>query len=75
MFGGERGGLIRNWNRSEGVIYMENGGKVYIDGANDGAFRIQGKNLRGVVRRGRPVGEVETSWNESLRSPSGWRPG
>lgn len=45
--GGERGGLIRTWNRSEGVLTLENGSKVFTDGADDGAFRIQGKNLHG----------------------------
>lgn len=66
--GGERGGLIRNWNRSEGVVYLENGGKVFTDGADDGAFRIQGKNLHGAWCD--EVGlwqKWETSWNYSLR--------
>jgi predicted phage terminase large subunit-like protein len=66
--GGERGGLIRNWNRSEGVVYLENGAKVFTDGADDGAFRIQGKNLHGAWCD--EVGlwqKWETSWNYSLR--------
>lgn len=62
------GGLIENWNRSEGVLYVRNGAKVYIDGGDDGALRIQGKNLRGAWCD--EVGlwkDWKTSWEESLR--------
>ena len=38
---------VRAWNRSLGELKLRNGGTVYIDGADDGALRIQGKNLRG----------------------------
>lgn len=35
------------WNRSMGELRLPTGGIVYIDGADDGALRVQGKNLRG----------------------------
>ena len=35
------------WNRSLGEIHLRSGSKIYVDGADDGALRIQGKNLRG----------------------------
>lgn len=57
------------WNRSLGTLTLLNGSKVFIDGADDGAERIQGKNLRGAW-----CDEVglwkqgwETAWKESLR--------
>lgn len=36
------------WNRSLGEIHLKSGSKIYVDGADDGALRIQGKNLNGV---------------------------
>lgn len=65
--GGKKSPLITNWNRSIGELFLANGHKVYIDGADDGALRIQGKNLRGVW-----CDEVglwrnwDTAWNESI---------
>ncbi|HEX4432799.1 MAG TPA: terminase family protein [Frankiaceae bacterium] len=56
------------WNRSMGELSLPNGSIVYADGADDGALRIQGKNLRGAW-----CDEVglwkrwETAWDESLR--------
>lgn len=35
------------WNRSQGQLHLANGSTVFCDGADDGALRIQGKNLRG----------------------------
>lgn len=35
------------WNRSMGELRLPNGAMVYVDGADDGALRVQGKNLRG----------------------------
>lgn len=35
------------WNRSHGQLHLDNGATVFCDGANDGAERIQGKNLKG----------------------------
>ena len=37
----------RRWNRSTGSLTLLNGSRVFTDGADDGALRIQGKNLRG----------------------------
>ena len=34
--------------RSHGEIRLRSGDKIYIDSANDGADRVQGKNLKGV---------------------------
>ena len=68
VLGGYPGALIKNWNRSEGVIYMTNGSKVILDGADDGALRIQGNNLCGAWCD--EVGlwkQWETAWNYSLR--------
>lgn len=56
------------WNRSMGELRLPNGAVVYADGADDGALRIQGKNLRGAW-----CDEIglwkrwETAWDESLR--------
>lgn len=45
---GPRGGRWTAWNRSMGELKLSNGQTVFADGADDGALRIQGKNLRGV---------------------------
>lgn len=56
------------WNRSMGELRLPSGSVVYADGADDGALRIQGKNLRGAW-----CDEIglwkrwETAWDESLR--------
>lgn len=62
-------GAVYNWNRSTGEIQVANGSKVFLDGADDGALRIQGRNLRGawcdeigLWRRG-----WRRAWEESLR--------
>jgi len=61
-------GFVTNWNRSEGVIHVAGGSLVYLDGANDGAFRIQGKNLRGLWADEVGLWEKwDTAWNESIR--------
>lgn len=63
-----QGGLIRAWNRSEGVLHISNGSIVYLDGANDGAYRIQGKNLKGAWCDEIGLWEKwDVAWNESLR--------
>lgn len=62
------GGLVKTWNRSEGVIHLENGSVIYLDGANDGAFRIQGKNLRGLWADEVGLWEKwDVAWNESIQ--------
>ena len=63
----EHGGHVVNWNRSMGELYVDNGAIVYADGADDGAFRVQGHNLRGCWTD--EVGlwrQWETAWNESI---------
>lgn len=63
----EYGPHIKKWNRSMGHLELVNGSLVYVDGADDGALRIQGKNLRGVW-----CDEIglwrswETAWDESI---------
>ena len=59
---------VASWNRSMGELRLRNGSVVYVDGADDGGLRIQGKNLRGawadeigLWRRWR------MAWEESLR--------
>lgn len=38
--------VLHAW-RSHGEIRLRNGDKIYVDSANDGADRVQGKNLKG----------------------------
>ncbi len=38
----------RGWNRSYGELFLPDGSTVYCDGADDGALRIQGRNLAGL---------------------------
>src|SRR3990167_572643 len=57
----------RDWNRSHGELFLPNGSRVFCDGADDGALRIQGKNLRGAWAD--EIGlwrQWQTAWNESL---------
>lgn len=64
----KHGGLVDTWNRSEGVLRLTNGAIVYLDGANDGAFRIQGKNLSGLWADEVGLWEKwDVAWNESIR--------
>jgi predicted phage terminase large subunit-like protein len=61
------GPAVQNWNRSLGEILLVDGSKIYLDGADDGALRIQGKNLRGAWCD--EVGlwnQWDRAWNESL---------
>ncbi len=61
-------GQIDHYNRSEGIIYLKSGSTVFSDGADDGALRIQGENLRGAW-----LDEIglwrnwQRSWEESIR--------
>jgi phage terminase large subunit-like protein len=43
----DKGPHIATWNRSYGQLWLNNGGVVYCDGADDGAYRIQGHGLSG----------------------------
>jgi predicted phage terminase large subunit-like protein len=55
------------WNRSQGELRLPNGGMVWIDGADDGALRIQGKNLAGLWAD--EVGlwrQWKLAWDESI---------
>jgi phage terminase large subunit-like protein len=71
-----QGGLVRAWNRSEGVLHILNGSIVYLDGANDGAYRIQGKNLKGAWCDEVGLWEKwDVAWNESLRQAVRMKPG
>ncbi|HEX7023017.1 MAG TPA: terminase family protein [Trueperaceae bacterium] len=60
---------IDKWNRSIGELYVTNGALVRIDGADDGALRIQGKNLRGAwcdeVGLWKP-NQWKRAWEESI---------
>ncbi len=61
------GPAVQNWNRSLGELMLIDGTKIYLDGADDGALRIQGKNLRGAWCD--EVGlwnQWDRAWNESL---------
>lgn len=69
--GGEGGPLVPKggWNRSHGELFLASGARVFADGADDGALRVQGKNLRGAwcdeIGLWR-VGHWQTAWNESI---------
>lgn len=59
---------VKSWNRSHGELVLRNGAIVYCTGADNGAVRLQGKNLRGVW--GDEIGlwdRWETAWDESIR--------
>ncbi len=63
-------GWVDKYNRSEGIVYLTGGGTIFLDGADDGAYRIQGENLGwvwcdeiGLWR----VGHWETAWHESIQ--------
>lgn len=62
------GPYVQSYSKTTATIYLRSGGIVYSDGADDGAYRIQGKNLSGVL-----CDEVglwknwKTAWNESIR--------
>lgn len=58
---------VAKWNRSIGELYLHDGTKIQIDGADDGAYRIQGLNLRGAWCD--EIGlwkKWRTAWDESL---------
>ena len=63
-----RSALVQSWNRSLGELTLHSGGRLYATGAENGAVRIQGKNLRGVLAD--EIGlwdDWETAWDESVR--------
>lgn len=68
-FGGmaDNGGLVRRWDRSYGKLTLVTGAVIWVDSANDGGQRIQGKNLYGAWAD--EVGLWKTwkrAWEESL---------
>lgn len=63
-----KGPLIDNWNRSMGQLYLRDGTVIYADGADDGALRVQGKNMRAVWAD--EIGlwkSWKTAWDESIK--------
>ncbi len=61
------GAWHKAWNRSQGQLRLANGATLFADGADDGALRVQGKNLRGAWAD--EVGlwkKWEKAWDESL---------
>lgn len=64
----ERGPHILTWNRSMGQLRLRNGSRIFATGADEGAPRIQGKNLRGCW-----CDEIglwknwKTAWDESIK--------
>jgi phage terminase large subunit-like protein len=59
---------VERWNRSLGEMRLRDGSVIYIDGADDGARRIQGLSLRGALLD--EIGlwrDWKTSFDESIR--------
>lgn len=59
---------VLSWNRSLGELALRAGAVVYVTGADNGAVRLQGKNLRGVWAD--EIGlwdRWDTAWDESIR--------
>lgn len=55
------------WNRSQGQLRLCNGATLFVDGADDGALRIQGKNLRGLWADEAGLWKQwEQAWDESI---------
>jgi len=55
------------WNRSQGQLRLANGATLFADGADDGALRVQGKNLRGAWADEAGLWKRwEQAWDESL---------
>lgn len=55
------------WKRTQGELRLRSGSVIYCDGADDGALRMQGKNLRAVWAD--EVGlwrQWETAWHHSI---------
>lgn len=59
---------IASWNRSMGDLRLRNGSVVFATGADEGATRLQGKNLRGCWAD--EIGlwrRWKTAWDESIK--------
>ncbi|WP_298207398.1 terminase family protein [Ferrimicrobium sp.] len=62
------GPWIESYSKTTGTLHLKNGGIVYSDGADDGAYRIQGKNLAAIWAD--EVGlwkKWDAAWNESIK--------
>ena len=60
--------MVEYAHRSYGEIGLRNGHVIYVDSADDGALRIQGKNLRAIWAD--EIGlwtRWQTAWDESIR--------
>lgn len=79
-----RSGLLKilgnnaRYNKSKNHVELKRGGIIYLDGADDGAYRVQGKNLRGAWCD--EVGlwhrmYAETAWDESIQFAVRLNPG
>ena len=67
VLGGYPGPLVTSYNRGEGVLTLVDGSTVVSDGADDGAKRIQGYNLRGCWADEVGLWERwDVSWHESI---------
>ena len=67
---------IASWNRNEGMLVTVDGAKIFIDGANDGAERVQGLNLRGVWADEVGLWKMwDKAWNESIQMALRREPG
>ena len=64
------GPRVETYNRSLGEIFLKSGSRISLDGADDGALRIQGRNLSGVwcdeVGLWHPS-QWERAWKVSVR--------
>ncbi len=65
--GGRQSGLVTSYTKSTGQIHLANGVTIHLATSEDGAVRLQGKNLSGVW--GDEIGlwtDWETAWDESI---------
>lgn len=63
-----RSAMVAEWNRTRLELTLRNGARVYGTGADNGATRLQGKNLRGVWAD--EIGlwdQWQIAWDESIR--------
>lgn len=61
------GARVQNWNRSRFELWLKSGSRIFLDGADDGALRIQGRHLRGCWADEIALWvDWDTAWNESL---------
>lgn len=62
------GPIIQSWIKTTGRLSLKNGSLIFCDGGDDGAYRVQGKNLRGAwVDEVGLLRQWGTTWDESLR--------